>query len=449
MTELTAQTGAALNRIIADRQSKHRVPGIAAAVARSGGLVWSGATGAADLGTGEPPGPDTQFLVASISKTFTAVLIMGLRDAGRLSLDDPLETYVPESKHAGITIRQLLSHVSGMQREPVGDVWEQLTFPSLDELLAGWNEAERIGRPHDLWHYSNLAYSILGEVVARVDGRPWTQALQARILDPLGMRRTTLGLAGTAATGYYVPPFSDVPVTEPVLDIGAMAACGGLASTTTDLAAWTMFLAEGNDEVLAKATLDEMCQVQTIADPDRWSLGWGLGLMLVRIGDRVYAGHTGGMPGHITGMFVHRRSGTAGIALMNSTSAPDPAALATDLIAEVLDNDPEPAEPWTAGTVVPDEFAGLLGTWFSEGQAFVFSVRKGLLEARQEKAPEHKESSVFERIDDDVYRTKGGREPGEILRVTRDERGVPVKLNWATYLFTREPYAFGEWLRPS
>jgi hypothetical protein len=56
---------------------------------------------------------------------------------------------------------------------------------------------------------------------------------------------------------------------------------------------------------------------------------------------------------------------------------------------------------------------------------------------------------VFERLDDDVYRTKGGREPGEILRITRDERGVPVKLNWATYLFTREPYAFGEWLRPS
>src|SRR5262245_2257173 len=321
MTELTAQTGAALNRIIADRQSKHRVPGIAAAVARSGSVVWSGGAGAADLGTGEPPGPDTQFLVASISKTFTAVLIMALRDAGRLSLDDPLETYIPESKHAGITLRQMLSHISGMQREPVGDVWERLKFPSVDELLAGWNEAERIGRPHDLWHYSNLAYSMLGEVVARVDGRPWTEALQDRILAPLGMRRTTLGLTGTTATGYYVPPFSDVPVTEPVVDIGAMAPCGGLASTTADLVTWTMFLAEGNDEVLAKDTLDEMCQVQTIADPDRWTLGWGLGLMLVRIGDRVYAGHTGGMPGHITGMFVHRKSGTAGIALMNSSSA--------------------------------------------------------------------------------------------------------------------------------
>jgi CubicO group peptidase (beta-lactamase class C family) len=446
MTELTAQTSAALDRIVAERQSKHRVPGMAAAIARSGDLVWAGASGVADVGTTEPPGPDTQFLVASISKTFTAVLVVALRDAGKLSLDDPLETYVAESKHAGITIRQLLSHVSGMQREPVGDVWEQLRFPGTDELIAGWNEAERIGRPHHLWHYSNLAYSMLGEVVARIDGRPWYDSLRARVLDPLGLRRTTLGLTDGAATGYYVPPFSDVPVTEPVLDIGAMASCGGLASTATDLTTWAMFLAEGNDEVLGKDTLDEMCQVQTMADPDRWQLAWGLGLMLVRVGDRVFAGHTGAMPGHITGMFVHRQSGTAGVALMNTTSAPDPAALATDLLVEVLDNDPLPEEPWVAGTSVPDEFAGMIGTWFSEGQAFTFSVRQGVLEARQQKAPEHKPPSVFERIGDDLYRTKGGREPGELLRITRDADGVPVKLNWATYLFTREPYAFGEWL---
>ena len=447
MTELTAQTSAALTRILADRQSRHRVPGMAASVARSGGVVWSDGVGAADLGRGEPPGPDTQFMVASISKTFTAVLVMALRDEGRLSLDDPLDKHVPESKHAGITLRQLLSHVSGMQREPVGDVWETLTFPSLDELVAGWNEAERIGRPHDLWHYSNLAYSMLGEVVARVDGRSWEESLRARILEPLGLRRTTLGLAGDDhATGYYVPPFSDVPVIEATVDIGAMAACGGLASTSTDLAAWTMFLADGNDEVLAKDTLDEMCQVQTIADPDRWTLGWGLGLMLVRSGDRVYAGHTGGFPGNISGMFVHRGSGTGGVVLMNTTSAPDPAALALELIGEVLDNDPEPAAPWRPGTEVPAEFSGLLGTWFSEGQAFVFSVRDGRLEARPDKAPEHKESSVFERIEADLYRTRGGREPGELLRVTRDSAGHAVKLNWATYLFTREPYAFGEWL---
>jgi len=371
---------------------------------------------------------------------------MALRDAGKLSLDDTLETFIQESKHTGITIRQALAHVSGMQREPVGDIWEVLEYPDREGLVSGWNEAERILKPHHRWHYSNLVYSLLGEVVARVEQRDWFDTVKARVLDPLGLRRTTLGLAEGAVTGYYVPPFSDVPSVEPVLDIKATAPAGGLASTAADLAAWATFIADGNDEVLSKDTLDEMCQVQIMADLEKWQLAWGLGFMLVRSGDRIYAGHTGGMPGHITGMFVHRDSRAAGICLMNSTSAPDPAGLAVELIATVLDNDPAPAEPWVAGAAVPPEFAGVLGTWFSEGEPFTFSVRQGVLEARLDGAPDHKPPSVFEQIAPDVYRTKSGRETGELLRITHDESGRPVKLNWATYLFTREPYAFGEWL---
>lgn len=452
MTDLAATTSTALDRILAERQARHRIPGIAAAVARKGSVVWNGSAGQADVESGQPPGPDTQYMVASISKTFTSVLVLALRDAGKLSLDDPVEQHIPESKHAGVTIRQLLVHVSGMQREPAGDVWDNLVFPkTTEELLTSWNEAERIGRPHDRWHYSNLGFSLLGEVVARIEGESWYDVLRARVLEPLGLRRTTLGLApeGPAATGYYVPPFTDVPSIEPQIDAGTMAACGGLASTTTDLTVWAQFLADGNDEVLSKDTLDEMCQVQAMFDRDSWVVGWGLGLMLFRSGERVYAGHTGGWPGSITGMFVHRPTGTAGVALMNNSNSPDPAVLATDLIGEVLDKDPLPAEPWTPGTSVPAEFAGLLGTWYSEGSAFTLSVRRGELEIRMDKQPDSKPPAVFTKLEDDVYRTRAGREVGELLRITRDSSGVPVRLHWATYLFTREPYAFGEWLQGS
>ena len=447
MTELAAQTRSRLTRILAERQAKDRVPGIVGGVARSGRLTWSDGVGAADLDApGVPPTADSQFLIASQSKTLTAVAIMALRDEGKLSLDDPVEKFIGESTHEGITVRQMLSHVSGMQREPVGDVWDQLKFPDREQLVAGWNEAERVGKPHHRWHYSNLVYSILGEIVARLDNRSWLESIQARILDPLEMRRTTLGLSGNAVTGYYVPPFTDVPVKEPVLDIGAMAACGGLASTAEDLAKWASFLANPVDEVLSKDTLDEMCQPQIMADVDRWQLGFGLGFMLLRLGERVFIGHTGGMPGHITGTFVHRPSGTAGIALMNATSAPDPAALATDLAVEVLENDPLPPEPWMPGTSVPDELVGVLGTWFSEGNPFVFSVKGGKLHARGAAAPAHKPPSVFAKLGDDLYRTESGREAGELLRITRDSSGVPVKLYWATYLCTREPLGFGQWL---
>ncbi|WP_433163544.1 serine hydrolase domain-containing protein [Kribbella sp. CA-247076] len=449
MTAIAAPTQTALTRLVADRQTKGRVPGVVGAVARAGALAWSHGAGSADLDApGTPPTADSQFLIASQSKTLTAVAIMALRDEGRLSLDDTVEKLIPESKHEGVTVRQMLSHASGMQREPVGDVWDLMRFPDRAELVAGWNEAERVGKPHHRFHYSNLVYSMLGEIVARLDGRSWYDAIKARILDPLEMRRTTVGMdGGPAAVGYYVPPFSDVPVKEQLLDIGSMDACGGLASTAEDLAKWAMFIADPVDEVLAKDTLDEMCQVQIMADLDRWQLAFGLGFMLLRRGDRVFVGHDGGMPGHITSTFVHRPSGTAGIALQSSTSAPAPSALATDLIIKVLEDDPLPSEPWVPGTTIPDDLAGVLGTWFSEGTPYVFSVKSGQLQAKSPAAAEHLAPAVFERIADDVYRTVSGRETGELLRITRDAGGIPVKLHWATYLCTRDPLAFGEHLR--
>lgn len=447
MPALSDVSQRALRRTLLDRQSEHRVPGVVGGVVRDGGLLWCQGVGASDLDQPDvAPDSDTQFLIASLTKTFTAVLVMRLRDEGRLSLDDTVEVFVPESKHEGITIRQMLSHATGMQREPVGDVWDTLTYPDRVQLIVGWNEAERILQPHHRWHYSNLVYSVLGEVVSRLDERPWAESLRARILGPLGMSRTTLGLEAPHAAGYYVPPYSDVPVREPVLDISAMASAGGLASTAHDLAAWASFLASPTDEVLSPDTVEEMCQPQIMADLDRWQLAWGLGLMLLRVDDRILVGHTGGMPGHVSGMFVHRPTGTGGLALMNATAAPDPAALAADLAAYVLDH--EPAEPvvWRPGAVVPPELEGILGRWFSEGQPFTFSVRDGLLEARGDGAPGYKPPSVFVKLSEDLYRTESGRETGELLRVTRDEHGLVAKMNWATYLFTREPFAFGEWL---
>ena len=307
-----------------------------------------------------------------------------------------------------------------MQREPVGDVWETLQNPDREQLVAGFNEAERVHAPHRLWHYSNLVFAMLGEVVARLDGREWVDSLKARILDPLEMRRTTVGMEGRAVTGYYVPPWTDVPVVEPVLDLKALAACGGLASTAGDLARWSSFVADPVAEVLAPSTLEEMCEPQIMIDRERWAGAFGLGFMLLRSKDRTYVGHTGGMPGHITGLFTHRESGTGGLVLMNSTSAPDPAELALRLADHVVENDPVEPEVWRPGTEVPEDLAGILGLWYSEGAPFVFSVKQGRLEARHQALPEHKPSSVFARVGEDLYRTVQGRETGELLRVTRD-----------------------------
>ena len=112
----------------------------------------------------------------------------------------------------------------------------------------------------------------------------------------------------------------------------------------------------------------------------------------------------------------------------------------------VTDQEPALPEPWRPGTTVPDELRDLVGVWWTEGSPFEFSVRQGRLEARAPSLPRHKPSSRFEQLEPDVFRTVAGREEGELLRVTRDADGRVTKMNWATYLVTREPLAFGEWL---
>lgn len=444
-TPLLDTTQRTLRRLALDRQRDYRVPGLYAAVQRHGDLLWGDGIGVASLEGGAAPGPEDQFLIASNTKTFTAVMVMQLRDEGRLGLDDRIGDHVAEVSHP-VTVRQGLAHVSGMQREPVGDVWETMEQPTTEQLLSGFAEAEVVGRPHDRWHYSNVVYAVLGELVARLDGRPWAESLRERLFEPLELRRTTVGFDdGPRASGYYVPPYDDVPRPEPVLDLRAMNPCGGLASTAHDLARWSAFVADPDPGVLDPDTLEEMCQPQVLRDVVGWTGAMGLGFFLARsTGGRTWVGHTGGMPGHITGVFTHRESGTGAMVLMNATSAPDPAAFAVELGEHVVQHEPEEQPPWRPGTEVPEELAGLRGVWFSEGTPFVFSVVGGRLEARHPELPRHLPSSVFERIDVDLYRTVKGRERGELLRVTRDERGVPVKLNWATYLVTREPLAFGE-----
>lgn len=438
-------TGRTLRRTALDRQREGRVPGLFAGVHRHGELLWGDGIGRADLRSGRAPGPDDQFLVASNTKTFTAVMVMQLRDEGRLGLDDRVADHVAELTQP-LTVRQALAHVSGLQREPVGDVWETLRQPTTGELLAGFAEAGQVGRPHDRWHYSNVVYAVLGELVARLDGRSWADSLRARLLDPLGLSRTSVGFdGGPRASGYYVPPYDDVPRPEPVLELHAMAPCGGLASTARDLVRWSAFVADPDPSVLSPDTLEEMCQPQTMIDVVGWTGAMGLGFFLVRSeAGRTWVGHTGGMPGHVTGLFTHRESGTGSVVLMNAGVAPDPALFAVELGEYVVRHDPEEPAPWTPGTEVPAELAGLRGLWFSEGSPFVFSVVDGHLEARHPDLPKDRPSSVFERVGDDVYRTVSGRERGELLRVTRDADGTPVKLNWATYPVTREPLGFGE-----
>ncbi|WP_338748631.1 serine hydrolase domain-containing protein [Janibacter alittae] len=441
------QTARALTARALTAQTDGRVPGLSAGVARRGRLEWFRGIGTIDLASpGDVPDEDTQYAVASNSKTFTAVVIMALRDEGRLGLDDTVELHLADSSHAGVTIRQLLSHTSGMQREPVGDVFDTMVMPTREELLAGWSDAERIGRPHERWHYSNLGFSVLGEIISRLDGGTWEESVRRRILEPLEMTRTGTVPGGRRAKGYYVPPFADVPIEEPVFEARAMDPAGGLRSTPTDMARWGGFIADPVEEVLSPDTLEEMCQPQVMADVRGWTSAWGLGLQLVRHEGRFWVGHTGGWPGSITGVFTERPSATTGLIMMNNSAPVPPAAAAIEMGTTAIEREPVEPEPWEPGAELPTDLVPLLGHWYSEGTHFVLSVRQGALEARVAGQPKEQPPSVFEREGTDRFRTVSGREQGEVLRVQRDAKGEVSHFNWATYRFDRRPMAFGQWL---
>jgi len=428
-----------LARQLRNAQAEQRAPSVSASVFRGEEVLWWDAVGLADVEAGTAASPETQYRIGSITKTFTAVCILQLRDAGELSLDDPLDRFIPESPHAP-TLWRMLSHASGLQREPPGEIWETMQAPSREELVERTAESEQPLAPGSWWHYSNLAFALLGEVVARKTGGSWEDALRERVLEPLELARTTAAAEQPAARGYFVLPYSDAVQLEPDPDLGGAGALGKLWSTTGDLARWGAFLAVGDERVLAAATLDEMSHVRVMVDHERWTLAWGTGLELYRRGERAFVGHGGAMPGHLAGLVVHRASGIGAAVLMNTSAGGAPEALALDLAVAAIEALPETAKPWQPGEPAPAEVEPLLGRWWTEGEEVVVAWR-GRLEAKLIGGVPGRDLSVFAG-EGDGYRCIEGRERGELLRIVKDRKGQVEKLYFATYPLRREPSTF-------
>ena len=437
-----------LDRIVATAQAEQRIPSVSAAVFRDGEVLWRSALGIADIARNEAATTEHAYRIGSITKTFTAVCILQLRDAMVVDLDDALRTHIPEAP-VGLTIRDALAHLSGLQREPPGEIWESLTPPSREELLGGLEDAERVLRPGEAWHYSNLAYGLLGEVVMRRCEGGYEEALRSRVLEPLGLGRTGFDPPGPRATGYYVDPYSDRVTVEPdPVGEGPTAAIGWLWSTVDDLARFGDFLATGSDGVLARETVDEMARVRSMVDEARWSLGWGLGLGLYRRGERVYVGHGGAMPGFLAALCVHRPERTGAAVLVNTSAGAAPDTVALDLADAALEALPRPPEPWRPDDGVPEDVAAVLGRWWSEGSELALSWQRGRLHLEAFAYPEGRNVSWLAREADDRWRIVEGRELGEVLRVVRDGSGAVAKLYVATYPLTRAPATFGESASP-
>ena len=434
---------AKLEQRVRSAQREKRLASLAAAVLRDGELIWETAVGAADVEAGLDTTPDTQYRIGSITKTFTAAAIMQLRDAGKLDLEDTLDRHVDGAAHTP-SIRRLLSHASGLQRETQDDSWLSLHFAQPDELLETLAQAELVLPSGARFHYSNLAFALLGIVVERVSGLPYQDYVRERLFEPIGLTRVSFEPEQPAAKGYLAQPYADGVWETVGVETGAWASAGQLWGTAADISRWGAFLAAPDESVLAASSAEEMRTVQAIADHERWLSGYGLGLGLTRDGDRILAGHGGSMPGFIAQLVFSAKDKVV-VALLTNESEADIGELGVSLLGTTVDEWPVGPEAWRAGEPPPDDVVAVLGIWFMEATRAVFRWREGKLEARFDGIPDWQPSSIFEREADDRWRTVSGPEHGEALRIVRAADGSVERMVWAGYPVTREP---GPWRVP-
>jgi len=307
-------------------------PGLSIGIVQDQDLVWSRGFGFADREGNIPATTDTLYRIASITKTFTATAIMQLRDQGRLELDDPVSKHLSwfrvRPREAGghpITIRHLLTHVSGLPREADSPYWTTDDFPTREEIIKALPDYEQIFNAETRWKYSNLAVAIAGEVVASVSGEPWDRYVKGHVLDPLGMTATLTDAPGgpvpnlATAYGRRLPDLSRPPRLNNAPARG-MAPAAGMASSVKDLAKYVamQFRAgpAGGGQVVSGATLFEMHRVHWL-NPD-WQSGQGIGFSVRHVGDRTLVGHAGILPGMRTQLTFDPKDKIGVIVLTNA-----------------------------------------------------------------------------------------------------------------------------------
>jgi D-alanyl-D-alanine carboxypeptidase len=309
--ELVEDLAAWAGEWLGHRQRTLRVPGLQFAIAHEGTIVASGAHGMADLGAGEALTTRHAFHIASHSKTFTATAILQLAetDPPSLRLDDPLVGYLPAScaglsQLAGLTITDLLHHGSGMTRDGAdGDYWQlRRPFPNPNELL---DLLERSPSPYpanDRFHYSNIAYSLLGRVIEQAAGCSYGEFVRRSIIDRLGLVDTAPDFDPRASDRNFAMGYTSaeggrerVPIEH--LAANAMAPATGFTSTARDLCLYFSAHCVGDRRILSD---DAKRRMQHGWWAPRTQEQYGLGLQIIDIGTRRLIGHSGGYPGHTT-----------------------------------------------------------------------------------------------------------------------------------------------------
>lgn len=348
--ETLAKAFPEIERYLAGRMASDHLPGLAFGIVIDGELAYGKGLGVRDVSSNAPADLDTAFRIASMTKSFTALSILKLRDEGRLSLEDPVAKHVkelaglayPTRDSAPLTIRQLLTHSEGF---PEDNPWGDRQLAIGDEVFARWLSAgiPFSTAPGTAFEYSNYGFAILGQVVARASGLRYRDYVEQKILRPLGMTSTrwepSSVPADHLAKGYQ---WKDGAWTEePALADGAFGAMGGLITTGRDLARYIAFLLSAwpprddpDSGPVRRSSLREMQQsgrfqglAATRATPEGptrvTATTYGYGIAFSQECDwRLIVAHSGGLPGFGSMMRMLPEQGVGVFVMANRTYAP-------------------------------------------------------------------------------------------------------------------------------
>ncbi len=286
--------GAFLTSEVANR---HLV-GLSLAVMQDGKLIYAGGAGRSAIDPDAPVGPEVRFAIGSITKQFTSACILLLAEEGKLSTSDKIAKWFPElTKADDITVLDLMNHVSGYpDYYPLDFVDRPMQKPiAVDDLIDRFGTRKLDFEPGTRYSYSNTGYVILGRIVSKVSGEPFSSFLQRRILKPLGLVHTVFQPPATApglAQGYVTfalgPPEPATPE-----GFGWVDAAGALYSTPTDLAAWDLALMDG--KLLKPESYALMATPRTLANGS--TANYGCGLAIGRLNGQPVLGHNGAVAG--------------------------------------------------------------------------------------------------------------------------------------------------------
>jgi serine-type D-Ala-D-Ala carboxypeptidase/endopeptidase len=337
---------AALDPLFETFMRQNQVPGLVYGVVVDGQLAHVRAFGVQDIRTKSPVTPETVFRIASMSKHFTALAALKLRDEGKLSFDAPAERYVPglsalrypTADSPKIAVRDLLSHSAGfVTDDPWGDRQLDMVEAEFTRFLAGGVPLSR--PPGTAFEYSNFGYALVGRLVTNLSGRNYADYIREAFLLPLGMTSTGYDVTqvdeSRRAVGYRW--VDNNWIEEPALGPGVFGAMGGLMTTANDYARYVGWLLSAwpprdgpEDNILRRASVRETTRGQTFAgflsgDPPGCGRSESYGFGMIPYNDCVlgfHVGHSGGLPGYGSNVLMLPERGLGLFAFANRTYAP-------------------------------------------------------------------------------------------------------------------------------